>query len=88
MEHQVKFIPHQRSREADKWLREEAAEQKQRHRAIVAEQDALAPARDRWVAKFLKRIQTRGYHVHSNQLQKIDAAQIPVRPKRKFRVIF
>jgi hypothetical protein len=84
----VKFIPHQRSRDAVKWLREELAEQQRRYRGIVAEQDALSSTRDKWVAQFLQRIQTRGYHSHLNNLERIPAARIPTRPRRKFRVVF
>ncbi len=84
----MKLIPRARSREAARWLRQEAAEQQRRYRAIVAEQEALAPKRDRWIDEFLERIQTRGYNVHYDQLRKIPADEIPTRPKRKFRVIF
>jgi len=84
----VKSIPHKRSREVEAWLRREIAEQKVRYRKIVAEQDALAPKRDKWVAEFLERIQTRGTHVHFNMMRKVRPEEIPVRPKRKFRVVF
>jgi len=84
----VKSIPHKRSREVEAWLRREIAEQKVRYRGIVAEQDALAPKRDKWVAEFLQRIQTRGTHVHFNMMRKVRPEEIPVRPKRKFRVVF
>ena len=84
----MKFIPHKRSREAERWLRQEVAEQKRRYRAIVAEQDALAPKRDKWIDGFLERIQTRGFHVHFDNLRQIPADEIPAKPKRKFRVVF
>jgi len=84
----VKSIPHKRSREVEAWLRREIAEQKVRYRSIVAEQDALAPKRDKWVAEFLQRIQTRGTHVHFNMMRKVRPEEIPSRPKRKFRVVF
>ncbi|MBV6424144.1 MAG: hypothetical protein NAOJABEB_01954 [Steroidobacteraceae bacterium] len=84
----MKSIPHKRSREVEAWLRREIAEQKVRYRKIVAEQDALAPKRDKWVAEFLERIQTRGTHVHFNMMRKVRPEEIPVRPKRKFRVVF
>ena len=84
----MKRIHYQRTRAAVQWLREEIAAQKRRYKAIVAEQDALAPRRDQWVADFLQRIQTRGYHVHFDQMRKISADEIPSRPKRKFRVVF
>jgi len=84
----VKLIHKSRSREVSRWLKQESAEQKRRYQAIVAEQDALAPKRDRWIEQFLERIQTRGYNVHYDQLRKIRPDEIPAKPKRKFRVIF
>lgn len=84
----MKFIPHTRSREVEAWLRRETGEQKRRYRRIVQEQDALSAKRDRWVAQFLERIQKRGYNVHSDQLRRIRPEEIPVRPRRKFRVVF
>ena len=84
----MKSIPHKRSREVEAWLKREIAEQTVRYRSIVAEQDALEPKRDKWVAEFLQRIQTRGTHVHFNMMRKVRPEEIPVRPKRKFRVVF
>jgi hypothetical protein len=84
----VKFIANKRSREAERWLKQEVREQKTRYRKIVAEQDALAPKRERWIAAFLERIQTRGFNVHSNMLRKIPQEEIPQKPKRKFKVVF
>ena len=84
----MKLIAHKRSREVEAWLRKEIAEQKKRYRKIVQEQEALTPKRDRWIAEFLERIQTRGVHVHYNQMRKVAASEIPVKPKRKFKVIF
>jgi hypothetical protein len=84
----VKLIKYKRSREAERWIRQETADQKKRYRKIVAEQDAIAPKRDKWVAAFLDRIQNRGYNVHFSQMRKIAAEEIPQKPKRKFRVVF
>ncbi len=84
----MKLIPHKRSREVEAWLKREAAEQKVRYRKIVREQDALEPMRDKWVAAFLQRIQTRGFNVHFDQLRKIRPEEIPTKPKRKFKVVF
>lgn len=84
----MKIIKHERTKAAAAWLREEIAAQAKRYRSIKAEQEALSPQRDRWVDDFLKRIQTRGYHMHFDQMRKIAASEIPVRPKRKFRVVF
>lgn len=84
----MKFIEHKRSREVEAWIRKEVAEQKVRYRKIVAEQDALSPKRDKWIEGFLHRIQTRGFHVHFDQMRKIRPEEVPVKPKRKFRVVF
>lgn len=84
----MKFIANKRSREAEAWLRKEIAEQKKRYGAIVKEQDALAPKRDKWIAEFLQRIQTRGGHVHFDQMRKIRPEEIATRPRRKFKVVF
>jgi hypothetical protein len=84
----MKLIPHKRSREVEKWLRTEDAEQKKRYRKIVAEQEALTPKRDKWIADFLYRIQTRGVHTHYNMMRKVAPEEIPVKPKRKFKVVF
>jgi len=84
----MKFIEHKRSREVEAWLRKETVEQKRRYGKIVKEMDALAPKRDKWIADFLQRIQTRGWHVHFDQMRKIRPEEIPTKPKRKFRVVF
>ena len=84
----MKFIENKRSREAEAWLKKEIAEQKRRYRKIVDEQEALSPKRDKWIADFLQRIQTRGTHVHWDQMRKVRPEEIPVKPKRKFRVVF
>ncbi len=84
----MKFIEHKRSREVEAWLRKEDAEQKLRYRKIVKEQDALTPKRDKWIADFLQRIQTRGVHIHFDQMRKVRPEEIPTKPKRKFKVVF
>ena len=84
----MKFIEHKRSREVEAWLRKEDAEQKLRYRKIVKEQDALTPRRDNWIAGFLHRIQTRGVHIHFDQMRKVRPEEIPTKPKRKFKVVF
>ena len=84
----MKFIENKRSREAEAWLKKEIVEQKRRYRKIVAEQEALTPKRDKWIADFLQRIQTRGVHTHYDQMRKVRPEGIPVKPKRKFKVVF
>lgn len=84
----MKSIRHTRSPEAQRWLRAEIADQKKRYRKILAEQDALAPKREKWVAAFLQRIQTKGFNVHADIRRVIAPEEIPAKPRRKFRVIF
>jgi len=84
----LKLIKYKRSREAERWMKQETREQKSRYKKIVAEQEALASRRDKWIADFLERIQTRGFNVHADMLRKIPQEQIPKRPKRKFKVVF
>ena len=84
----MKSIEHKRSREVEAWIRNELAEQKKRYATIVAEQEALSPKRDKRVAEFLERNQTRGTHVHFDQMRKVRPEEIPVKPKRKFKVVF
>lgn len=84
----MNLIPHKLSREAHAWLAKEIIEQKRRYKKIVAEQEALSPKRDKWIADFLMRIQTRGTHVHFDQMRKVAPHEIAVKPKRKFKVVF
>ncbi len=84
----MKLIHHKRTREVEAWLKKEAAEQKTRYRKIVKEQDDLTPKRDKWIAAFLHRIQTRGFHVHFDQMRKIRPEEVPTKPRRKFKVVF
>ncbi|MEZ5499665.1 MAG: hypothetical protein R3E77_09585 [Steroidobacteraceae bacterium] len=84
----MQAIKHKRSRDVLAWLKRESAEQKRRYRTIVAEQDRLSPKRDRWITDFLQRIQTRGVHVHFDQMRKVRPEEIPTKPRRKFRVVF
>jgi len=84
----VKLIPTKRSREAERWLKQEIRDQRLRYRRIVAEQEALAPKRDKWIEAFLERIQTRGFNVHSSTLRRIPKEEIPRKPRRRFKVVF
>ena len=84
----MKLIKYKRSREAERWMKQETREQKSRYKKIVAEQEALSSRRDKWIADFLERIQTRGFNVHADMLRKIPQEQIPKKPKRKFKVVF
>ncbi len=84
----AKFIEHERSAEADQWIRDEGAQQEERYRKIVKEMDDLSDERDEWVEKFFERIRTRGFNVHYNNRRAIPAEELPTRPDRKFKVVF
>lgn len=77
-----------RKQGAQNWLKENIAEQKQRYAAIVEEQDALAPQREKWVAQFLKAIQTTGFNVSGDLKRIIKPGEIARKPKGKHQVIF
>lgn len=76
------------SPEVRAWIDAEAAEQLARYREIVEEMDGIADDRERWIAEFLHRIQTRGYNVHADILRVIAPEELAKRPDRKLRVVF
>lgn len=71
-----------------KWVVENVAEQKKRYAAIVKEQGALAPQREKWVAAFLRAIQTTGFNVSGDLKRIIKPGEIAKKPKGKHQVIF
>lgn len=78
-----------RSREADRWVKENIAEQKKRHAAIMKEiNEDLAPQRARWYEEFLKIIQTRGFNANGDQRVVIPAKDVPRKPKRPDRAVY
>lgn len=77
-----------RSEIVAKWLQQEAREQQARYKKIVKQMEALAPERDKWIAAFERRIQTRGFNVHSDTLRKIKPEEIYPRPKGRVKVVF
>jgi len=70
------------------WIRAEIREQERRYRAIVKEMEALEPRRERWIAEFLQRIQTRGFNVHAQIMRRIKPEELYPRPKRRLKVVF
>jgi hypothetical protein len=77
-----------RSKEALRWIDENVADQKKRHRAIVKEMDGLEPKRKKWYREFLECIQTEGFSVTGDIRRKIKKAELPTEPKRKHKVVF
>ncbi len=84
----VKVIKRKRTKAVTQWVKKELVAQKARYKKIVQEQEDLSPKREKWIEEFFERIQTRGYNVHYDQRRKIDAKEIPKKPRRKFKVVF
>jgi ppGpp synthetase/RelA/SpoT-type nucleotidyltranferase len=85
----MKLIPHKKSPAVLAWLKTETSEQQRRYRQIEKYINVtLTPQRNKWIAGFLERIQTRGYSVHYDQLRKITRAELPKEPRRKHRFVY
>ncbi len=65
------------SAQARAWLDEEIKAQEVRFAAIVAEQEALTPEREKWYADFLHIIQTKGFNVTGDQRRRHQSAKPP-----------
>jgi hypothetical protein len=76
------------TKEEAAWVKQELAEQVDRYKKIVAEQEALTPQREKWVKEFLERIQTRGFHVHAAMRRVIPKNEVRPRDGRPLQVIF
>lgn len=70
------------------WFEEELKEQLDRYETIVKEMEDLTAEREQWVADFLSRIQTRGFHWHAENRRKIPKEEIRPRDGRPLQVIF
>jgi len=78
-----------RSEGARKWLKQNIAEQKKRHRAIMQEMNVdLAAKRAKWYKEFLKTISTTGFNVTGDMKRVIAKKDLPTPPKRKDKVVF
>jgi len=69
------------------WLEENLAEQDQRYAEICAAMEALGPERDQWIEAFLSRLQTRGFNEDGDRLRRIPTADLPVRGRRRLKVV-
>lgn len=76
------------SAEEKTWFEEELKEQILRYETIVKEQEDLTAEREKWVADFLHRIQTRGYHWHAENRRVIPKEEIRPRDGRPLQVIY
>lgn len=68
--------------EAKAWMERETASQEDRYKAIVDEQDALIPEREKWYAEFLEIVQTRGFNMTGDQRRVISKEEIAEKPDR------
>lgn len=71
-----------------KWVDEELKEQIDRYETIVKAMEDLTAEREQWVADFLHRVQTRGFHWHAEQRRVIPKDEIRPRDGRPLQVIF
>lgn len=90
MAKRVQDLKPARKADAQAWMKENVAEQKERYAAIVKEQEELGPEREKWVAGFLKIIQTKGFNVTGDVRRIIKPGEIPKKPKgmKKHQVVF
>lgn len=90
MAKRVQDLKPARKADAQAWMKENVAEQKKRYAAIVKEQEELGPEREKWVAGFLKIIQTKGFNVTGDTRRIIKPGEIPKKPKgmKKHQVVF
>ncbi len=89
MSKRVQDVAPPRSEGAKKWLKQNVAEQKKRHRAIMKEMNVeLAPQRVKWYKKFLKDVSTTGFNVTGDMKRVIPKKDLPIQPKRKDKVVF
>lgn len=68
--------------EAKAWLEKEVATQEDRYKAIVDEQDALIPEREKWYADFLEIVQTKGFNYTGDERRPISKEETPEKPDR------
>ena len=76
------------TKEEAAFVKHELAEQIDRYKKIVQEQEALTPQREKWVKGFLERIQSRGFHVHAGMRRVIPKSEVRPRDGRPLQVIF
>jgi len=89
MSKRVQDVAPPRPSENKAWLKENIAEQKKRHRAIMKEMnDDIAPQRARWYKQFLKAVSTTGFNVNGDMKRVIAKKDLPKQPKRKDKVVY
>jgi hypothetical protein len=70
------------------WFEQELKEQVARYEVIVKEMDDLTEQREKWVAEFTERIQSRGFHWHAENRRVIPKDEIRPRDARPLQVVY
>jgi len=70
------------------WFEKELKEQIERYETIVKEMEDLTAEREKWVADFLHRVQTRGFHWHAENRRVIPKEEIRPRDGRPLQVVY
>jgi len=70
------------------WVEEELKDQIARYETIVKAMEDMTAEREQWVADFLHRVQTRGFHWHAEQRRVIPKEEIRPRDGRPLQVIY
>ena len=80
---------HERSSEAEEWVKEELAEQEERFAKIEAAMEDLAPTREKWYQEFFDRLRTNGFNMDGDDKMPIPESDLPVKPAdRKDQVVW
>jgi len=88
MANRVQDVAPPRPDENRAWLKENIAEQKKRHRAIMQEMNKdLAAKRAKWYKGFLKDVSTTGFNVTGDMKRVIAKKDLP-KPRKKDQVVY
>ena len=87
MANRVQDVAPPRPDENLKWFKENIAEQRKRHRAIMKEMNTdLAKQRAKWYKDFLKEISTTGFNVTGDMKRVIAKKDLP-KPRKRDKVV-
>ena len=88
MAKRVQDVAPPRPDESRKWLKQNIAEQKKRHRAIMQEMNKnLAAQRAKWYKGFLKDVSTTGFNFNGDMKRVITKKGLP-KPRKKDQVVY
>jgi L-rhamnose mutarotase len=87
MSKRIQDVAPDRPAENKAWLKENIAEQKKRHKAIMKEMNVdLAKTRAKWYKSFLKDISTTGFNVTGDMKRVIKKNELP-KPRKQDKVV-